>query len=336
MEQEDWDSTSQSLGLRISARSALGAANDANSQPLDHNNLDTALIARSAAQSAESHAFVVQGQGHPALFSHPPLVFRQSTTARFPSQQIQAVSSIRGGSRSPSDVHPNSRGRPVSPRRRSRSPTTAVRPLYRDRSQEATVPHHKGINSSHHVAGDVVSNPDEAGFPLYLVKLQKEKNKHAVCVACWLKELPCDRKWPCRECKASGDSCAYIKCFLGGGCSLDIKCPCFHQDKRLSPEDPIRKLGSSMHLITLLGLNRSFLESYDMDKMQNKMENPNSAPQIYLKLQQEIQYMLEQGKQFSGHEARKLIRESEMIPYMRDKVLKLKARHIVELVKEKK
>lgn len=209
MEQEDWN-------LRDFA---LDAADDAYATP--------------AAQSVESQAFAIQRQVPLAPFSHPPLVFRQSTTARFLNQQAQAVSN-----RSRSDVREfqtgMSRGRPASPRCRSRSPTAATRSsIYRDRSQEATASRHRVTAAPEpDVGGDVVDNPVYAARRLRLEKLVSEKNDYGVCVTCWLEELPCDHQWPCRECEASGKSCAYITCPMGH-CPLDLKCPCHHTKRIL-------------------------------------------------------------------------------------------------------
>jgi len=338
MQQEDSDSPSQLLDLRSSARSGLGAADDANSQPFGlNNNLEVAPPARSAAQSAGSHAFVVQWQVHPAPFSHSPLVFRPSTTARFPRQQIQAVSSICGGSRSPSDVRSTPRGRPVSPRRRSRSPTTATRSIvYRDRSPELnTASRHDADAPGRSARPRVVCDSAEVARRLRLDRLAREKNNYGVCVTCWLKELPCDHQWPCGECIISGTSCAYIACPLDH-CPLDHKCPC-HHTKRIPLESiPTREVGSSLHLAVLLNLGRLSIDSYDLSGMQMKLQNSDRAQQIYFQLQPELQSILQQGKTLHEHQVRKLIRELDKVPRLAVRAVKTISRLIVELIEEKK
>jgi len=342
MEQEDWDSTNQPLVPPSSARANLG--DDASIHNRDNSN-DIVLAAdastQPAVQSTDSHGLVVQEASLPTPFSHSPLAFRQSTTVRFPSQRVQALSSNHGRNRSPSDVrtirNSLSRDRPASPRRRSRSPTTVMRPpLYRDRSQEITASSFQRVNSTDHGAGSVVvCSPEETARRLHLDKLRKEKNDHAVCVTCWRKELPCDHQWPCHECKTSGIPCAYLTCPLNR-CPHDQKCPCYHKNKSLPQETPARKVGSYMHLLALLNLNRLSLNSYDLSRIQEELQRPDRAHHFYQQHQQEIEHLLQQEQGFHGHVALKLFRGSDKMPQLSDRALKTISRLIVELVKEKK
>jgi hypothetical protein len=295
-----------------------------------------------AAQPAESRAHTSQSQQPLASFPYPPLVFRQSTTTRFSDQQLHELIPIRDSSRIQNehrttqvDFH---RGRPVSSRSRSRSPTPATRPLlYRDRSPNITTSHHESSSALGQAAGSrAVCNPAELERRLRLDKLRKEKNDYAVCVTCWLKDLSCNHQWPCSECKASGKPCAYVTCILGGRCPTDVKCPCYHTNKAIPQETPTRKLGSSMHLIALLNLKPSSLESYNMSKIQTRLQDPTMAPQIYLRLEPEIQHLLDQGQRFRDSVVRTLLRQSDKVCQMTDRGLKIKARFVVELVKEKK
>jgi hypothetical protein len=333
MEQQDQTPIKRSLDLRNYGHAAFEAVNSRT--PDDNMNLDTTP----AAQSAESRVHDFQSQPSLVPFSHPPLVFRQHT--RVSDQQLQTATPIRDSSRNQSEYGTNQinlrRGRPASSRSRSRSPTAATHPLlYRDRSQEVTVPRHDGDAGDYTAEGG--SACDSAGLDrqLRLDKLRKEKNDYAVCVTCWLKDLPCNHQWPCSECKAGGKVCAYVACISGGGCPLDTKCPCFHGHRSLPQETPTRMLGSSMHLIALLNLKRSFLESDDTNTIQAKVQHPTSATQLHLRLQPEIQHLLDQGQRFRDSVVRTLLRESDKVPYMNYKVLKTKARFNVEVVKEKK
>lgn len=323
MEQEEWD-------LGDFACAALDAADD---EPLDHIKNHNATL---AAQSVVSQALLDQRQVPLTPFSHPPLVFRQSTTTRFPNQQVQAVRS-----RSQSDISQSrsgmSRGRPASPRCRSRSPTAATHPLiYRDRSQEATASRHQVTAvPDHDVGGDVIITPVGGARRLRLEKLATEKNDYGVCITCWLNEQPCDHQWPCRECKASGLSCAYVTCPMGH-CPLDHKCPCHHTKRIPRQAIPARMVGSSMHLAVLLKLDRLSIDSYDMSKMQTALQSPNRAQRIYFQLQPELQPILQQENDLDEHKVRTLVRTMGMHPPLAVRAVKTISRLIVELVNEKK
>lgn len=229
----------------------------------------------------------------PALSINPISITKKTTSGE--QQHIQGLSSLRNRSRSLNSncttQAGSSHGRPASSRHRSRSPALAAQSLsYRDRSracrqgssafdrsdegEPAPVPAAvHGLN----IDGSIIAERQ-----LRMVELQKEKNKHAVCVHCWLKELPCDQQSPCKECKTRGISCAYVACPMAN-CALDIKCPAYHQNKKF-PEGP-RKIGCPMHMLALLNLHRPFINSYDVEKIQKKIEAPTSAQQIYLHLQ---------------------------------------------------
>jgi hypothetical protein len=334
MEQQEQSHVNRSLGLRNEPETV----DSASPQPSDNdNNIEIAL----EAQSAQFRGLVFRSKPPSAPLPHPSLVFHQFTIVL--NQQAQEVTSIRDSnriqneeSRSQLGLH---RGRPASPRHRSRSPAAATRPLnYRDRSPEDVVSRHDDDGTDHHaLEGGSVCDADSSDCQHRLDKLRREKNDYAVCVACWLEDLPCDHQRHCRNCRVNGKVCVYITCISGARCPLDIKCPCFHTNKAFPQDTPTRKLGSSMHLIALLDLERSFLESYDIIQMQTKLQNPNLAPQIYFRLQQDIQHILQQqGGRLRDSVVQKLFSESDKVPRMNHKILRTKARFIVELVKEKK
>lgn len=234
------------------------------------------------------------------------------------------------------------RARPASSRYRSRSPALAAQPpSYRDRGParrqsgstlERSV-EGKSAGALDGVDDLKIGDADIEDKQLRMAELQKEKNKHTVCVHCWLNELSCDHQWPCKECKVRRKLCAYIACPMEN-CALDVKCPAYHQFKKLPKEN--RKVECPMHMIALLNLNCPFINTYNVQKIQKKIETPASAQQIYLLLQQEIEGLVQQTNNFDDTTARKLLQESEKVPRMGDKSLKIKARLIVKLVKEMK
>ncbi|KAH0371356.1 hypothetical protein KCU65_g1955, partial [Aureobasidium melanogenum] len=130
-------------------------------------------------------------------------------------------------------------------------------------------------------------------------EFKQEKNEFSICCLCWTNNRPCDHQWPCRECKVRGIVCAYIVCPMSK-CPLEVKCPAYHIVPGLGET---RNVGSPMHLLALLGLNRRVIESYD------KFEDPA---------------------------ARKLLKDSDKVPAMRDKTLRFKASMIAVLVRQLK
>ncbi|KAH0168336.1 hypothetical protein KCU67_g3518, partial [Aureobasidium melanogenum] len=171
--------------------------------------------------------------------------------------------------------------------------------------------------------------PHGTGLPDF--KFKKEKNEFSICCHCWTNNRSCDHQWPCRECKVKGVSCAYIACPMSR-CPLEVKCPAYHIVPGLGEN---RKIGSPMHLLPLLGLNRHVIESYDVRNIREKIQDPNSAQQIYLLLQEKIEQMTQsERKKFEDPAARKLLRESDKVPAMRDKTLRYKASMIVKLVQQ--
>jgi hypothetical protein len=335
MEQQDRAPTGRSLSLRNYGRADLETVNS--QLPDDSMNLHTTPTA----QSAESRVHPSQSHQPRAPFSHPPLVFRQSTTSRFPNQRLQEVISSRDSSRVQSEHRTTQldfpRGRPVSSRSRSRSPTAITRPLlYRDRSLDITTSRHESSSALSQAArSGAVCDSAELERRAGLDKLRKEKNDYAVCVTCWLKDLPCDHQWRCNECKVSGSSCEYIVCPMEN-CALDLKCPCYHKNKTFPQDSPPRSIGSSMHLIALLSLHGSLIDSYEMSNIQVRLQSPSSAQKIYLQLQQKIEDMAQQGQGFRHHEAVKLLRGWDKMPKVGRRAQTTIARLIVELVKEKK
>ncbi|KAG9687277.1 hypothetical protein KCU95_g8588, partial [Aureobasidium melanogenum] len=165
-------------------------------------------------------------------------------------------------------------------------------------------------------------------------EFQREKNEFSICCHCWTNNRPCDHQWPCRGCRAKGIACAYIVCPMSN-CSRDVKCPAYHILPEMPKEN--RKLGSPVHLVALLGLNRRIIESYDVRKIQRKIEDPGSAQQIYLLLQKEIEQAvqaLQSGEKFEDPAAKEMLRGSDKVPAMGDKALRYKASMIVKLVQQ--
>ncbi|KAH0329480.1 hypothetical protein KCU71_g657, partial [Aureobasidium melanogenum] len=165
-------------------------------------------------------------------------------------------------------------------------------------------------------------------------EFKREKSEFSICCHCWTNNRPCDHQWPCRECRAKGKACAYIVCPMSN-CSRDVKCPSYHIVPGIPKEN--RKLGSPMHLVALLGLNRRIIESYDVRKIRRKIEDPGSAQQIYLLLQKEIEQAvqaLQPGKKFGDPAAKEVLRGSDKVPAMGDKALRYKASMIVKLVQQ--
>ncbi|KAH0371231.1 hypothetical protein KCU65_g1954, partial [Aureobasidium melanogenum] len=238
-----------------------GAQNIQRQQPLIHHAyFPLSLRPRTVARSGVTASPSAVNQAQDAASSPPGLPVHYEETAPEPLSPTNAVStpqhltldeeqhaqdtrSMRSRSSELIDDR-TIRARPASSRHRSRSPTLATQPLsYRDRSPArrqggSTLnpsAESEPARASNEVGDQDMADADVEDKPLRVADLQKEKNKDAVCVHCWLKELPCDHQWPCKECKARGKACAYIACPLQG-CALNVKCPAYHQHKKLPEE----------------------------------------------------------------------------------------------------
>lgn len=152
------------------------------------------------------------------------------------------------------------------------APHSIVPQQVRDNEHPNEASHHQIPSTNQNGITDCLSpEPGHVvphGTGLTDLQVQREKNKTSICCNCWTNDRPCDHQWPCRECKVKGKSCAYIACPIGK-CPLEVKCPAYHILPGL-PEEK-RKVGSPMHLLALLGLNRSIIESYDVRKIQEKV-----------------------------------------------------------------
>jgi hypothetical protein len=166
---------------------------------------------------------------------------------------------------------------------------------------------------------------------LALVEVQESKNMYSICIPCWDKDLDCDHESPCRECRERGKTCAYALCPLPL-CHLNIKCPAVHIFPQLPLDD--RKVGTSMHLIALLGLERSVIQSYDIAGIQAMHDNASSAQSVYVKVQEEIKVATQQKKKFDEHAARQLLKSSDKAPKMSGRRLDTTASMIEKLVEQ--
>jgi hypothetical protein len=164
---------------------------------------------------------------------------------------------------------------------------------------------------------------------LQLPEIQRQKNLHSICICCWEKDLDCDHESPCRECRKRGKTCAYAVCPIPV-CHLHVKCPAVHILPGLPLDD--RKMGTSMHLIALLGLKRSVIRSYDIDEIQAMHDNKSSAQFVYVKMQEEIKAATQRGEEFDKHVARQLLKNSDKAPKMSGRRLDTTASMIVKLV----
>lgn len=115
---------------------------------------------------------------------------------------------------------------------------------------------------------------------------------------------------------------------------LDTKCPAYHVLPSLLPE--VMKIGSHMHLVALLNLDRRFLDSYGMDKIKEMLQDIRNSHNIYRQLQDDIEQAIQKGKRIDDTTVRKMIKESDKVPYMGARGVKAKTRFIVTLVKEMK
>lgn len=177
-----------------------------------------------------------------------------------------------------------------APRFKSRSPVRSPRP-YVDDPQPTTHRQHStptgseagrrpkidaeevGHDKAVDVSGVIIPGiqPEEPGHAtnfgtrLSLVEIQERKNMYSICIPCWASDLVRDHESLCSERRRRGKTCAYAVC-PARICHLDVKCPAVH----IYPGIPLvdRKVGTSMHLITLLGLDRPCIHSYNVDGIQ--------------------------------------------------------------------
>jgi hypothetical protein len=166
---------------------------------------------------------------------------------------------------------------------------------------------------------------------LQLPEIQRQKNLHSICISCWEKDLDCDHESPCRECRKRGKTCAYAVCPIPV-CHLHVKCPAIHILPGLPLDD--REVGTSMHLIALLGLKRSVIRSYDIDGIQAMHDNESSAQFAYVMVQEEIKAATQQMKEFDEHAARQLPKNSNKAPKMSGRRLDTTASMIEKLVEQ--
>ncbi|KAG9571137.1 hypothetical protein KCU79_g397, partial [Aureobasidium melanogenum] len=323
------DSIGESLDAHDPHRTGLAAGHGADANPSRHNNPDPT----SASVPAQTRTHIGSTHLPSTRFEHPPLVIRQTPVAR----SRQSTSSwLRRRSRSPIT-------RPSHYRDRSQDPVSACR-------QSSATPdsacsgHHpdvsgrqEGPSKSEPIAPkrQPVEHPHLVHYRtnLSLSEVQAEKNKFSICVHCWLKDLPCDQKWPCRECKVRSKSCAYIACPLRI-CLLETKCPAYHVLPSL-PQDH-RKIGSQMHLVALSNLDRRFLDTYDMSQIHEMQQNIRHSLNIYRQLEEDIEQAIQQSQQVDDVTVRKMIKESNKVPVMGPRAIKRVARFIVIVVKEMK
>ncbi|THW54757.1 hypothetical protein D6D20_09972, partial [Aureobasidium pullulans] len=156
-----------------------------------------------------------------------------------------------------------------------------------------------GLESHHHTT-------------LSVFEIEELKNKHVVCVHCWIKNLPCNHKAPCSQCVENNKACAYVACPVEH-CTLEIKCPAVHLYTGIKGT---HKTGSSMHLIALLNFKSDLLKDYDVSEIQKMHDDTRTMQNIYISLQKDIQQAAKQ-KKFDDHAARELLqrfKESNSIP----------------------
>jgi hypothetical protein len=166
---------------------------------------------------------------------------------------------------------------------------------------------------------------------LQLPEIQRQENMHSICISCWEKDLDCDHESPCRECRRRGKICAYALCPVVV-CHLHVKCPAIHILPGLPLED--RKVGTAMHLIALLGLKRSVVQSYDVDEFQAMHDDVRSAQSIYALMQEEIRRAVQQDEKFDDQAVRELLRKSDKVPKMGKRPMSTVASMIEKLVEQ--
>jgi hypothetical protein len=164
-----------------------------------------------------------------------------------------------------------------------------------------------------------------------LTEVQRRKNMYSICTHCWDKDLDCDHESPCRECKTRRKVCAYVLCPVPI-CDLDIKCPGVH----ILPGLPLdsHNVGTAMHLVALLGLNRSSMQSYDIRKIQAIHDNERSAQSIYVLVQEDIKGFAQQRKKFHENGAQEMLRDSKKVPKMQKRAVSTVASMLVRLVEQ--
>lgn len=240
---------------------------------------------------------------------------------------------------------------------RSRSPARTSRPPIK-RTRSATRHQHNGCPEHdagdrpgmHSAEGDHDEVPGMSGAlipvkklygpgtaanfrtELPLAEIQRRKNMHSVCIPCWDKGLSCDGGSRCGECRARRKTCAYVVCPVHI-CHLDVKCPAIHILSGLSLDN--YSIGTAMHLLALLGLDRPFLQSYDIRGIQEIHNKARSAQSVYLLLQEEIKKATQQKKKkLHQHAIRRLLIDSEKVPDMGKKALSTITSMIVKLVEQ--
>lgn len=181
---------------------------------------------------------------------------------------------------------------------------------------------------------DTPPRPMHHHTTLSAVELQEVKNQSSLCVHCWIKSRPCDHKWPCSSCVDEGKVCAYICCPLNV-CSLEVECPAYHMFPGLDQE-PDEKVGSPMHLLALLNLNRGFVHAKELRQIQAIHDDSASAQHIYMLLQKEVERAVQRERKFDDLVAKKLLRDSEQVARMGNRALSFKAEMIVKLVHQMK
>lgn len=169
---------------------------------------------------------------------------------------------------------------------------------------------------------------------LSLDEVQAVKNMYSVCIPCWVEGLSCDQAAPCRECKARNKKCAYALCPVPV-CHLNVKCPAFHIlpgcADSLSDE---YKVGTALHLIALLGLDREFVQSYDVRGIQEMHNHASSAQSVYVLMREEIQNAAQREKRFNDYAIRKLLKDSDDIPKMGKRALNTTASMVAKLLEQ--
>lgn len=153
---------------------------------------------------------------------------------------------------------------------------------------------------------------------------------YSICIPCIVSGLLCDHESICSECRRRGKSCAYVVCPLRI-CHLKVKCPAVHIYPGLSLAG--RKVGTSMHLIALLGLNRALIQAYNVKEIQAMHDNGKSAQSTYVLMQEEVKSAARQEK-FDEYVVRKLLRDSVKAPKMNKRALNTAASMIAKLVEQ--
>jgi hypothetical protein len=93
-------------------------------------------------------------------------------------------------------------------------------------------------------------------------------------------------------------------------------------------------VGTAMHLIALLGLKRSVVQSYDVDEIQAVHDDVRSAQSIYVLMQEEIRRAVQQDEKFDDQAVRELLRKSDKVPKMGKRSMSTVASMIEKLVEQ--